>query len=532
MGLNISKVWARLRRGFRDERGAIAPMFAVVLVPMVLAAGIGVDVARAMSSRNNLQDALDSTALALAHLPPNTPQATLNTKANAWMTANLTDGNLGPITLNVTQTTGQLVLTASSTVKTTLTGLAGVSTIPVQAASTAKWGLTHVEIALVLDNTGSMAGTKLNTLISAANSLVDTLAASTQSSDPTALKISIVPFSMTVNIGSNYQGQTWLSGTMPTAYGADVFDTSYNRFTAFSNLGKSWAGCVESRPQPYDVQDTPPTSGATLFVPFFAPDEPGDGSGNDSVSGDIYPNDYINDGIDTSMGYNWKNLELYSVKYNCKTFKTSNGTCKTTGTPTVRSGNAGNGYQLGPNSGCSLTPLLRLTNDTTAVKNKINQMQAVGDTNIPMGMVWGWHTLSPSAPFGDGTPYNTYGVKKIVVLLTDGDNTMGSTSNGNASNYNGMGYIWQNRLGITSGSTSARTTAIDGRLTQVCTNMKDPTVNITIYTVRIDLSGTAPAALSGCASLPEYFYDVPDVANLSTAFTAIAGSIGDLRIAK
>ncbi|MEO6339530.1 MAG: pilus assembly protein TadG, partial [Caulobacteraceae bacterium] len=83
-----------------------------------------------------------------------------------------------------------------------------------------------------------------------------------------------------------------------------------------------------------------------------------------------------------------------------------------------------------------------------------------------------------------------------------------------------------------SGSSSARTTAMDGRLTQACSNMKNPNVNITIYTVRIDLSGTAPAALSGCATLPEYFYDVPDVADLSDAFTAIAGSIGDLRISK
>ena len=530
MGLNISKVWTRLRRAFRDERGAIAPMFAVLLVPMVIAAGVGVDVARAMSSRNNLQDALDTVALALAHLPPNTPQATLNSKANAWLNANLTDGNLGTVNMTVTQTTGQLVLTASSTVKTTLTGLAGVSTIPVQAASTAKWGLTHVEIALVLDNTGSMAGTKLTTLISAANSLVDTLAASTQSSDPTALKISVVPFSMTVNIGSTYQGQSWLSGVMPTAYGTDIFDTAgTNRFTAFSTLGKSWNGCVESRPQPYDAQDTPPTSGATLFVPFFAPDEPGDGTG--SVSG--YYNDYIDDGRSMN-NYTWQQVETYAVKYNCKKFNSNtSATCKTTGTPTVRSGtNSSTGYTYGPNAGCSLTPLLRLTNDTTAVKTKLGQMQAVGDTNIPLGMMWGWHTLTPSAPFGDGTPYNTYGVKKIVVLLTDGDNTMTDNNNSNDSYYNGLGYIWQGRLGITSGSATTRTSKMDARLTQVCSNMKDPTVNITIYTVRIDLSGTAPAALSGCASLPEYFYDVPDVANLSTAFTAIAGSIGDLRIAK
>lgn len=48
----------------------------------------------------------------------------------------------------------------------------------------------------------------------------------------------------------------------------------------------SWQGCVESRPYPYNVNDTPTAGGsantgigvgdpATMFVPMFAPDEPG-----------------------------------------------------------------------------------------------------------------------------------------------------------------------------------------------------------------------------------------------------------------
>ena len=77
---------------------------------------------------------------------------------------------------------------------------------------------------------------------------------------------------------------------------------------------------------------------------------------------------------------------------------------------------------------------------------------------------------------------------------------------------------------------STRTSTMDSRLTLLCSNMKQS--DITIYAVRIDVSGTAPASLSGCASQPEYFYDLPDVADLSEAFDPIAGQIGDLRIAK
>ena len=155
-------------------------------------------------------------------------------------------------------------------------------------------------------------------------------------------------------------------------------------------------------------------------------------------------------------------------------------------------------------------------------------MSAVGDTNIAMGLAWGWFALSPSAPFSDGVAYSDANTKKILVLLTDGDNTMGDQSNPNDSNYNGEGYLWQGRLGISSGSASARGDKIDERMALICTNMKN--AGVTVYTVRIDLSGTAPPALSGCASSTDKFYDVPDVADLSDAFANIAGSIGKLRL--
>lgn len=500
-----------LLRRYRERRdGAAAIIVAIAAVPVLIAAGVGLDVSRAMSSRNNLQDALDNTALALAHLPPGTVQATLNSKAQSWLNANLNDKALGTVTLTVTPGVGQLVLNATSTVKTTLTAITGYQQIPVKATSTVKWGLGHVEIALVLDNTGSMAGTKLDTLKTAANSLVDTLKAGIDASDPTALKISVVPFSMTVNVGPTYKTASWMTATMPsTGYGPDIFATNQNRFSMMTAVNTAWAGCIESRPQPYDVQDTAPGSiDATKFIPYFAPDEPDD----NTISGTTqFPNNYV---PDESKSSNWQTRQGYVGKYD----------------QTPYSGNsAQTGYKLGPNAGCELTPLLRLTTDTVAVKAKINQMVAVGDTNVAFGLMWGWHTLSPNTPFADGVAYTDQNTRKIVVVLTDGENTMGDLSNPNDSYYNGMGYIWQGRLGITSGNASARGDKIDGRMALVCSNMK--TAGVVVYTVRIDLSGTAPAALSGCASSPDKFYDVPDVANLSDAFANIAGSIGKLRIA-
>lgn len=83
------------------------------------------------------------------------------------------------------------------------------------------------------------------------------------------------------------------------------------------------------------------------------------------------------------------------------------------------------GYEYGPNAGCALQPIVRLTTSSASIKSAIDDMTAVGDTNIPLGMSWGWQMLSPSAPFSDGAPYGTPHLRKIIILMTDGDNTMG-----------------------------------------------------------------------------------------------------------
>jgi Flp pilus assembly protein TadG len=522
----------------RAREGSVAPLVAVAMVPTIIALGVGIDLSRAINSRSSLQDAVDATALALAHMPPDTPLETLKAKGDAWLQANLTDGSLGPVSLTLTPSQGELQVSAAATVSTTLTGITGKNQIPIQAGSKVKWGLGHVEVALVLDNTGSMAGTKLQRLKDAATELVDTLAETNDSSDANALKISLVPFSMTVRLATSsadlkaYQGAGWLTGVAKGAYlpdgdDSDIFFQPNNtdRFDMFDGMKEQWAGCVESRPQPYDVQDTAPDKAqpSTLFMPYFAPDEPDDdtipaGTKRKRVNGhwkDVqtyyeFENDYLDDQLGSGVT-DWKHRQGNKAKY--KNHSPTRGS--------------------GPNAGCTMQPILRLTTSTKAVKNSIKKMQATGNTNVPLGLMWGWHTLSPSLPFADGAAYNSTGTKKIVVLLTDGDNVNTGTDNPNNSTYSGVGYIWQKRLGDKideSSSDSDRTKAMDERLTKLCDNMK--AAKITIYTVRIDMKGTtSPAVLSDCATSPDKFFDI-DSSGLSKAFESIAGSIGDLRIAE
>jgi hypothetical protein len=112
-----------------------------------------------------------------------------------------------------------------------------------------------------------------------------------------------------------------------------------------------------------------------------------------------------------------------------------------------------------------------------------------------------------------------------VVLMTDGENTYNDNGKYNGSAYDGYGYIWQNRTGTVG---SGRTAAIDSRLAAICTNMK--AAGIVIYTVRVEVTTGSSSLLQNCATTPDKFYDVQSASNLTAVFSAIAGSIENLRI--
>jgi len=359
-----------------------------------------------------------------------------------------------------------------------------------------------------------MAGTKLANLKTAAIDFVTEMEAAAQASgEANVVKIAIAPFSMTVNVGAAYKSAGWLDGHLdgsnnPTTPASpvhqEIFTQTANRFTLLKQMNVEWGGCVEGRPMPYDVQDTAPSAStpATLFVPFFAPDEP------DTANSGFY-NNYLADAAGTS---GWQQRQGKPTKY----------------VVAPKTGPNGVGYQYGPNAGCALAPIQRLSTDFAALRTRLNTMNAIGDTNIPMGLAWGWHLLSPNAPFKDGVAYGGDEVEKVVILMTDGQNANADTSNSDDSIYSGIGYIWQNRLGITSGSAATRSTALDNRLTLLCQNMKAK--GITLYTVRVEVTTGTNTVLKACATKADMFYDVQQVSELSSVFKAIAGSIQDLRL--
>ena len=313
-----------------------------------------------------------------------------------------------------------------------------------------------------------------------------------------------------------------------------MFDANAaGRFTLFGRLGTTWGGCVEMRGAPYDIRDTPMTTNnrATHWIPYFNPDDP---------DHDDYPmeptwntwgtsNDYVDDLIPGNTGNRpFGSGPAAAVARKQAWFDRIRNTNRYSGTPRDTLSDA-----YGPNKGCRIEPIIPLTNDYDALRAGVDNMVAFGATNIPLGAMWGWHTLSPNAPFGDGRAYDTPGLKKIIIIMTDGANNL----NANWFAYGGVGFIWQNRLGITSGTAADIRARLDERLDSatpgtedLCGNMKDK--DIEVYTIAVEVDTAAQALLRRCATGSDYYFPVESASGIGDAFEAIAEALSKMRISR
>ncbi len=561
------------RRFASDTRGNVAMISAFVIPVLLLITFGGIDIHRASTVKANLQDALDAATLAAAR-----SQFTDDIRITQVGLASLR-ANLAPfhdITLLEDQTTFRLDRTGAvvadarvdvdALVANIILPMVGQGTgdqIPVSAHSEVLRSNNRIEVALVIDNTGSMGQQNrlANTKIAATDLINRLEAAAGRSVEPDAIKISLVPFSQTVRIsagGSTTIPSYMSNATTHTGGGAwhatnnpySLFSTARGRFSLLQDVGTTWGGCVESRPQPFDIQDTAPASNnqSTLFVPYFAPDEPDrDDYPNDSTwntwanSNNSDVNDYVEDGSKVSSNNPFGSGMTATNNRNTQFWNRLRTTAKYKTTPrnaqTNRSGSSVLTTSFGPNKGCSLQPIIRLTDDYAALRRAVDNMVATGNTNVPLGAMWGWHTLSPNAPFGDGRAYGTERLQKIIIIMTDGENVMTDNNSPNRGTYNGLGYIWQDRLGRTSGNNAERRTAIDNRFDHPTPNVPDMCGNmaaagIEIYTVAVQVDADAQTLLRRCATDDDHYFPVNNAAGIGAAFDRIAGAIENLRISR
>ena len=250
-------------RAFRTAQGGnVVFTFALVMIPMIGFVGAAVDYSRGNSAKAAMQAAVDSTALMLSKEALSLNSTQLNARAMDVFTAlfNRTDVfniSIKPVFTSPEQGNFRIDVAGTGEVATTFTKLLGQHKLKVNVTSEVLWGIKKLELALALDNTGSMASSgKMANLKTAAHSLLDVLKkASKKDGD---VKVAIIPFDTTVNIGKSYQNRDWF----------DIESIDCNGWKKGNGCNKTnwrenWEGCVRDRAQPYDVLDTSPTTADT-----------------------------------------------------------------------------------------------------------------------------------------------------------------------------------------------------------------------------------------------------------------------------
>ena len=203
----LSKL-ARLAALFgTDRRGNFAVMMGVVAALLALSAGFAINAAELAITRANLLNALDAAVTSTARdlTTGRIVEADARDVVSAFLTANghTAFAKNDKITLDdlvVDRGSGTVTAKASVLVRLAFP-LFNVS--PVQRVSTQSAALYSdkpIEVSMILDITGSMAGQKIKDLKQAASDTVDTFLKGQNPNNP-RVRIAIVPYADAVNTG-------------------------------------------------------------------------------------------------------------------------------------------------------------------------------------------------------------------------------------------------------------------------------------------------------------------------------------------
>ena len=257
-----------LRRFLKDRAANIAPIFGIAIIPIVAVAGLAVDYSRASSAKVDIQSALDATALALSKEAVGMSQFDLEKRATEYFKAILrrpevTNIVIDPKLTNLGSGGYQLNINGTAKIGSTFALVMRQSDLDIAGTAQVKWGVKRLEVALALDNTGSMSSNgKLSALKTATHNLLDTLKKAATNAD--SVKVAIIPFDTTVNIGTASKNEPWF----------DIDSIDCNGWRSGSGCSNSnwkyyWEGCVRDRKYPYDIQDDAPGSKSGTLYPVY-----------------------------------------------------------------------------------------------------------------------------------------------------------------------------------------------------------------------------------------------------------------------
>jgi len=472
-----------------EKSGSIAIVFALMFIVCTSLVGGAIDFGRVLSVKSRLQNALDAASLAatvrLVNDPAHDADSAIAT-ARRHFAVSMAAVPGAALSHSLDPQTQTIALVGTVRLATPFLSVLGIEYVRLEAAAeaTGTEGVSgggsdnEVEIALMLDVTGSMGSsagdgtTKIKALKRAATNFVDILLPETGKRRG---QDCLAPFSANVNLGDTY------IQLAPANLGQDRYvnhgvpmQTRRGLPTAtcahYHTNGKNKGQCKKWNDPGCTIQYSTctATSSSTKYLSRCITERTGDERFTDAepVGSGLFP----------------------------ATWKTSASSARAC-TP---------GDQIVP-----------LTSNKLKLKNTIDEFTANGSTAGHLGTAWAWYMLSPrwSSVFGGEhmpRPYGAEKLKKIAVLMTDGEFNLFYAKNGSGS--------------AVQGDSVAQAKAL-------CDGMKD--AGIEVYTVGFKLNNaTAIATMKYCASGDDHVFLAEDSVTLDAAFRDVAFRAVPIRLTK
>jgi Flp pilus assembly protein TadG len=581
----MMSAWTKFRSALRAFRvahaGNVAITFALATLPIIAMVGFAVDYSRANAVKAAMQAALDSTALMISKEAATDTNTQLQTNAQKYFLALFArpDATNVTVTANFTTDGGtSVVVNGATDVPTSILAAIGYGVITVSGSSTARWGSNLLRVALVLDNTGSMADAgKMTALQSATKSLLTQLqTAATNNGD---VYVSIVPFVKDVNLGaSNY--------TSDYLYWDDAAKSDNNSWDANNGTCQDKGGFIIGNYSPrssclthsscsisgYTSQSTC-TGAGTCSLSSYSSQSTCTGAGTCSLSSYSSQSTCTaagtcSNGAETTQSSCTGNKACSKSQYTSKNSCTSNGGTWATGSWTAAKWTATPGTWTGgvwstatttwvPKPHSTWTGCVMDRGNSGAPDTVANYDTNVGSTDITIPS-----SLYPAEQYAS-CPQAVMGLSYDWTSMNSLVNNM--SPNGSTDQAIGLQLGWMSLVGGGPFSVPAYKTGytyskaiilltdglntqdrwygdgsslgtsddakIDARQALTCANAK--AAGITLYTIQVN-TGNDPTStlLQNCASTSDKFYLLTSASQIITAFTKIGTDLSQLRVAK
>ena len=475
-----SKVIGRLREFACNDSGSFTVLAGAIMAVIVLSAGYAVNIAQLYNVRSSLGHALDaavtSTArdITIGRIEPDDARDWVERFLKANGDPTFMGGDrlaLDKLTIDKAKSTIEVTGYVDVDLYFPLFGLSDERRVT--NVSAAVYSDKKVEIAMMLDVTGSMAKTrttdKISDLIDAAENAVTAMLANQDPKNP-RIRVALVPYASGVNVGgladNVYAEQSGKSNLPPLADDPIIGGKKGKALPAFSD----YVSAVKSA-FPHD-----------------------DNCATERKDKDGNP-DFTDDGPD-AVRVNNKGKEYYALV------------------------NRDNNLSGSGMNKCPDAKIVPLTANSAALLKSIGEFKASGYTAGAIAVQWTYYMLSPkwrqaikTADLGNGpVDRDARKVSKVAILMTDGQ--FNTAFAGVGSNFNGQ-----------DSTTRQNAEAI-------CKNMKDD--GIEVYTVGFDLDDkdmskeqrqAAKGVLKNCASADtakaKHYFEASTGEELNSAFQEI-----------